>query len=379
MQVKLLQHLDEISPDAWNALEGGIDNPFLRHEFLSGLELYDCVGEHWGWLPHHLGLYDGKRLIGAVPMYLKYNSYGELVFDWAWADAYQRAGLTYYPKLVVAVPYSPVTGPRLLIAADVDREKVAATLINQALELAREMNVSSLHWLFPHADDMQRLERQGLMRRTGTQFHWHNRDYNTFDDFLATFSAQKRKKLKRERRRVAEQGITIEILDGHSATAEHWQIFHHFYRNTFDKRGGHPTLSEPFFRHLGQNMPENVVLVLAKYGGRYVAGALSLRSSDTLYGRHWGCEEDFNSLHFELCYYQGLDYCIKHRLQRFEPGAQGEHKVGRGFEPVPTWSAHWLANPTFAKAVADYLAHEQGTMKDYMQELSEHLPFKKGI
>ena len=378
MQVKLIHHLDEISPAAWNALEGGIDNPFLRHEFLAGLERHDCVGEHWGWLPHHLALYDGTRLVGAVPMYLKYNSYGELVFDWAWADAYQRAGLRYYPKLVVAVPYSPVTGPRLLIANDIDREQVANTLIAQALELAREMNVSSLHWLFPHTPDMQRLEQQGLIRRTGTQFHWHNRDYRSFDDFLAAFSAQKRKKLKRERRRVAEQGITIEVLDGHSADAEQWQIFHHFYRSTFDKRGGYPTLSENFFRHLGQSMPESVVLVLAKLEGRYVAGALSLRSSDTLYGRHWGCDEDFHSLHFELCYYQGLDYCIAQGLQRFEPGAQGEHKVGRGFEPVPTWSAHWLANPTFAKAVADYLAHEQGAMQDYMQELGEHLPFKKG-
>lgn len=378
MQVKLIHHLDEISPNAWNALEGGIDNPFLRHEFLAGLERYDCVGEHWGWLPHHLALYDGERLIGAVPMYLKYNSYGELVFDWAWADAYQRAGLKYYPKLVVAVPYSPVTGPRLLIAADVDHPQVATTLISQALELAREMKVSSLHWLFPHATDMQLLEQQGLMRRTGTQFHWHNRDYRTFDDFLVTFSAQKRKKLKRERRRVAEQGIEIEVLDGHSASAEQWQIFHHFYRTTFDKRGGYPTLSEAFFRHLGQSMPESIVLMLAKYEGRYVAGALSLRSTDTLYGRHWGCEEDFHSLHFELCYYQGLDYCIAQGLQRFEPGAQGEHKVGRGFEPVPTWSAHWLANPTFSKAVADYLEHEQGAMLAYMQDLSEHLPYKKG-
>ncbi len=377
MQVKLIHHLNEISASAWNALEGGIDNPFLRHEFLAGLEQHGCVGEHWGWLPHHLALYDSARLIGAVPMYLKYNSYGELVFDWAWADAYQRAGLNYYPKLVAAAPYSPVTGPRLLIAKDVDRNQVGNLLISQALELAREMRVSSLHWLFPNSDDMCRLEQQGLMRRTGTQFHWHNQGYRTFDEFLATFNAQKRKKLKRERRRVAEQGIQIEVLDGHSATTEQWQIFHDFYRTTFDKRGGYPTLSEGFFRHLGQSMPESIVLMLATYEGRYVAGALSLRSSDTLYGRHWGCDEDFHSLHFELCYYQGLDYCIAHGLQRFEPGAQGEHKVARGFEPVATWSAHWLANPAFSSAVADYLTREHKAMEEYMQELSEHLPFKR--
>jgi len=378
MQVKLIQNLNDLPAADWNALEGGIDNPFLRHEFLVGLELHGCVGEHWGWLPHHLVLFDGEQLLGAVPLYLKYNSYGELVFDWSWADAYQRAGLKYYPKLVSAVPYSPVTGPRLLIANHIDRDKVADMLIEKALELARDLQVSSLHWLFPHNADMQRLERHGLMRRTGTQFHWHNQGYKTFDDFLATFNSQKRKKLKRERRRVQEQGITIEVLDGHQATEMHWQIFHHFYRSTFDKRGGYPTLTEAFFRHLAESLPQSIVLVMARYAGRYVAGALSLRSSDALFGRHWGCEEEFHSLHFELCYYQGLDYCIEHGLQRFEPGAQGEHKVGRGFEPVPTWSAHWLANPTFTRAVADYLAHEQGAMEEYMQTLSEHLPFKKG-
>jgi len=377
MQIKLIEKLADIPAEHWNALEGGIDNPFLRHEFLSGLERFDCVGDHWGWLPHHLALFDGDTLVGAVPMYLKYNSYGELVFDWSWADAYQRSGLSYYPKLVVAVPYSPVTGPRLLIRHDVDREQVADTLIRQALELADEMKVSSLHWLFPHNDDMQRLERHGLMRRTGTQFHWHNRSYVSFDDFLATFNAQKRKKLKRERRRVAEQGIEIEVLDGHQATTEQWQVFHHFYRSTFDKRGGYPTLTEAFFRHLGETLPDSIVLVLARYQGRYVAGALSLRSRDALFGRHWGCEEDFHSLHFELCYYQGLDYCIEHGLARFEPGAQGEHKVGRGFEPVPTWSAHWLAHPTFANAVNDYLSHEHQAMESYMEELRAHLPFKK--
>jgi len=377
MQLKLIQRLDDIPATSWNTLDGGISNPFLRHEFLAGLERYDCVGDNWGWLPHHLALYQGEKLIGAVPMYLKYNSYGELVFDWSWAEAYQRAGLNYYPKLVAAVPYSPVSGPRLLLHSDVEREKTAEILITQALTLAQELQVSSLHWLFPHSEDMQRLERHGMMRRTGTQFHWHNRGYASFDDFLATFNAQKRKKLKRERRRVSEQGITIEVLDGHSASPEQWQVFHHFYRSTFDKRGGYPTLSEAFFRHLGESMPQSIVLVLARFEGRYVAGALSLRSDDTLYGRHWGCEEEFHSLHFELCYYQGLDYCIEHGLQRFEPGAQGEHKVGRGFEPVATWSAHWLANPAFANAVHDYLNHEQQAMQNYMQELSEHLPFKK--
>lgn len=377
MQLKLIQRLDDLSPLEWNNLEGGIRNPFLRHEFLSGLERHDCVGDHWGWLPHHLALFDGTRLIGAVPMYLKYNSYGELVFDWGWAEAYQRAGLNYYPKLVAAVPYSPVAGPRLLVHHEADRKQVGDTLIVQARELAKELQVSSLHWLFPNERDIQQLEQHGLMRRSGTQFHWHNRGYSDFDDFLAGFTAQKRKKIKRERRRIAEQDIEIEVLDGYQVNDEQWRVFHHFYRSTFDKRGGYPTLSEPFFRHLGESLPESVVLVLAKHNGRYVAGALSLRSDDTLYGRHWGCEEEFHSLHFELCYYQGLDYCIAHGLKRFEPGAQGEHKVGRGFEPVPTWSAHWLAHPGFADAVNDFLERERQAVDDYMQELSQHLPFKK--
>ncbi len=379
MQLKLIHRLDDIAPQAWNALEGGIDNPFLRHEFLAGLERFGCVGEHWGWLPHHLALYDGVRLVGAVPMYLKYNSYGELVFDWNWADAYRRAGLDYYPKLVVAVPYSPVTGPRLLVAADADYQIVANTLIKHAIEIAKQLNVSTLHWLFPNQRDAQLLQSHGLLARNDVQFHWHNHDYRHFDDFLATFNAEKRKKLKRERRRVQEQWVEIELFDGHQATAEHWQLFHRFYCNTFDRRGGHPTLSEAFFRHLGESLPESVVLMLARHEGRYVAGALSLRSNDTLYGRHWGCEETFHSLHFELCYYQGIDYCIAHGLKHFEPGAQGEHKVARGFEPTTTWSAHWIANPGFARAIGDYLERERPAIEEYRQELNEHLPFKKGI
>ncbi len=378
MQIKLIHHLDDIAPQAWNALEGGIDNPFLRHEFLSGLERFGCVGDHWGWLPHHLALYDGERLLGAVPMYLKYNSYGELVFDWNWADAYRRAGLNYYPKLVVAVPYSPVTGPRLLIAADVERQAIADCLIDEAIQLGKQLNLSTLHWLFPDQRDAQRLQAHGLLQRTDVQFHWHNHHYRDFDDFLATFNAEKRKKLKRERRRVQEQEVEIEVLDGHQATGEHWQLFHRFYCSTFDKRGGHPTLNEPFFRHLGEVMPENVVLMLARHQGRYVAGALSLRSSDTLYGRHWGCEQAFHSLHFELCYYRGIDYCISHGLSRFEPGAQGEHKVARGFEPVTTCSAHWIADAGFARAIGDYLQRERPAIDEYRQELTGHLPFRRG-
>ncbi len=379
MQVRLIEDLGTIPATEWDALSGARDNPFLSHAFLAGLEAHGCVGPHWGWTPQHLGLYQHEKLIAAVPLYRKTNSYGELVFDHAWADAYRRAGLDYYPKLVAAVPYSPVAGPRLLLADGVAREEAAQHLVGAARELTEAQGLSSLHWLFPDAIDLEQLEQQGMMPRLATQFHWYNHDYHDFDHYLAQFTASKRKKIKRERRRVSEQGIEIQVLHGDQISAEQWQIFHQFYRDTFDRRGGYPTLNEGFFRHLGEQLAERVVLVFARHQGRYVAGALSLRSQDTLYGRHWGCSDDYHSLHFELCYYQGLDYCIRHGLKRFEPGAQGEHKVARGFEPTAVWSAHWLADPGFSKAVKDYLAQEQRMMQRYMQELAEHLPFKEDV
>ncbi len=378
MQTNVIYSIGDVSAGAWNALDGVVNNPFVCHEFLHGLESSGCVGEKWGWHPRHLLLEDDKgKLLGAMPLYLKDNSYGEFVFDWSWADAYQRAGLAYYPKLVSGVPYSPVTGPRLLVADGVDKSEIKRQLGKAALDFAREQCTSSLHILFTEEEDTAALERCGMMRRTGTQFHWFNRGYRDFDDYLSTFTSTKRKKLKRERRRVAEQGIEIEVLNGHQISEQQWRIFTRFYLSTFEKHWGYATLNEGFFRHLGQSMPDSVVLVMAKHRGEYVAAALSLRSNDTLYGRHWGCSEAFHSLHFELCYYQGLEYCIANGLKRFEPGAQGEHKVGRGFEPVPTWSAHWLAEPRFAAAVSSYLAHEHEAMLEYMDELRGRLPYRR--
>ncbi len=377
MNIEVITCLDEIAPEAWNRLHGVTDNPFLRHEFLAGMERFDCVGEKWGWHPQHLVIRNADEVMGALPLYLKDNSYGELVFDWNWAEAYQRSGGRYYPKLVSAVPYSPVTGPRLLTAPGSDRKVITDRLITAAIDLAQSRQLSSWHVLFPEEAELDQLLGHKLLLRSDTQYHWHNRDYASFDDFLATFNAQRRKKLKRERRRVQEADITVEVLDGHKATAEHWQHFYRFYRNTFDRKSGWATLSEGFFRWLGESMPDSVVLMLASHGGRYVAGALSLRSADTLYGRHWGCDEEFHSLHFELCYYQGIDYCIEHGLQHFQPGAQGEHKVWRGFEPTATWSAHWLREPAFAEAVERYLEHEREAVAEHREMLGEHLPYKK--
>jgi len=377
MKITITDSLDDVTAAQWNNLEGGIDDPFLRHEFLAGLERHGCVGKQWGWRPRHVLLHDGKeQLIGAVPLYLKDNSYGELVFDWSWADAYQRNGLRYYPKLVSAIPYSPISGARLLVDTSADRQNVEQHLIDAVHELLKAEDASSIHWLFPDNQQITTLERHGFMRRTGCQFHWYNRSYETFDHFLEGFTRDRRKKVKQERRRVRDANVTIEVLHGDEISSEQWEVFHHFYESTFDKRGGYATLTLEFFKALGQTIPRNIVLVLASHEGRYVAGALNLRSSDTLYGRHWGCLEEFNSLHFETCYYVGIDYCIQHGLKRFEPGAQGEHKVWRGFEPTPVWSAHWLSDPTFSRAVASYLTQEHHSMLAYMDELRGHLPFK---
>jgi Uncharacterized protein conserved in bacteria len=378
MSIQVVHELSDVAAGEWNALEGGIDNPFLRHEFLVGLERHRCVGDHWGWRPRHLVLRgDDGTLLGAVPMYLKDNSYGELVFDFAWADAYQRSGLRYYPKLVSTIPYAPITSPRLLVHPAADRAAVEQQLVAAAHELVREEGASSLHWLFPDDTQMDTLERHGFLRRTGCQYHWFNRGYESFDHYLERFTRDRRKKVQQERRRVRDAGITLEVLHGDEVSAAQWAVFHRFYASTYDKRGGYPTLTLEFMQAIGRDLPRHVVLVLAKHQGDYVAGALNLRSGDTLYGRHWGCLEEFNSLHFEACYYTGIDYCIAHGLQRFEPGAQGEHKVWRGFEPTTVWSAHHLAHPAFADAVGRYLHQEQEAMEQQMAELRTHLPFKR--
>jgi predicted N-acyltransferase len=311
-------------------------------------------------------------------MYLKDNSYGEFVFDWAWADAYARHGLQYYPKLVVAVPYTPVTGPRLLVDASHPQAALIRKALHEgALSHAKQLEVSSLHWLFTNDADTDFLEQQGLMRRTGCQFHWHNAGYRSFDDYLAVLTSKKRKQVKRERRLVNEAGIEVELLHGRDTTEAHWDVFYDFYCSTFARKSGHPTLSKDFFIALSRSMPDAVVLVLAKREGRYVAGTFNLRGSDTLFGRHWGCHASFSGLHFELCYYRLIDYCIEHGLARFEAGAQGEHKLSRGFLPQATWSTHWLAHPDFSDAVSNFLEHEHGGMQDYMEVLNEHSPYKQ--
>ena len=377
MRTTVVNQITDIPLDDWNRVSG-TGHPFLRHEFLSALETQGCVGESHGWWPQHIAAYDDDdTLVGVAPLYLKNNSYGEFVFDWAWADAWQRAGIPYYPKLVSSIPYTPVTGSRLLVHPSGDRETVTRALIDRALSLTTETQASSLHWLFTSAADTASLCDAGFMRRSSCHFHWHNDAYTSFDDFLSRLSSRKRKKIRRERRHVQEAGIEISIVHGNEATDEQWQTMHALYCSTFRKKSGVPTLSLGFFQEISRTMGEQVVLVFATHDRQTVAGAIMLRGDDALYGRHWGCREEFNSLHFEACYYQGIDYCIQNKLALFEPGAQGEHKISRGFLPTYTWSAHWIVDEQFRMAIERYLLQEHELMVDYHDDLLQTSPYRK--
>lgn len=377
MQIRVSERILDIPAGDWNAV-AGTDHPFTRHEFLAALERHDCVGERYGWLPCHvLALDDAGRLAGAVPCYLKDNSYGEFVFDWAWADAYQRTGMAYYPKLVASIPYTPVTGARLLVHPAADRAAVTAALIGGMQDLRARHAASSIHCLFSNEPDTGALCAHGFMRRTSCHFHWHNDRYRDFEDFLSRMSSRKRKKIRRERRHVQEAGLRMELLSGQDATEEQWQIMHTFYRSTFARKSGIATLSLPFFLEISRTMGDQLVLVFARDGRNTVAGAIMLRSAHALFGRHWGCLQDYHSLHFETCYYQGIEYCIEQGLTLFEPGAQGEHKISRGFLPTFTWSAHWIADARFRQAIGRYLDEEHVWMLEYRNELLQTSPFRR--
>ncbi|TNF97934.1 MAG: N-acetyltransferase [Gammaproteobacteria bacterium] len=373
---KLADTLSGIPAAQWNALNHQHD-PFLSHEFLIALERNDAVGSTFGWFPQYILAYnDNDELIGAMPMYAKDNSYGELVFDWAWADAYQRNGLRYYPKLVVAIPYTPATGERLLTKND--DPIVRQAMLETALSHCQEGRYSSLHVLFPEEAQIIELESQGLSHRMDVQYHWFNQEYHDFDDFLSRMTSSKRKKIRRERRQVKEAGVELYIRLGSELDEDEWQDVFRFYHSTFDRKYGYATLNLSFFlEELGQTMGERLVIVFARQQGRNIAAAINFCSHDALYGRHWGCDVHIDGLHFETCYYQGIQYAIENGLQRFEPGAQGEHKLARGFEPVLTYSAHWIQHPEFRKVIDKHLVHERRAIKDYQDECKLHTPFKQ--
>ncbi len=372
LEIRFHSSISEIDSDAWNQL-AGTSSPFIRYEFLRALENHQCVGKNFGWLPHHIAIYDHThKIVGLCPLYIKYNSYGEFVFDWSWASAYEQAGINYYPKMVCSVPYNPVSGARLL-SKDLNIKHV---MVKQIIKEAKRLNMSGMHWLFTNKEDTSVCESNNLMLRLGCQYHWHNHDYNDFEHFLSTFVSRKRKKVKRERRMVNEQNIRIEIVHGNEASEQIIDKASDYYERTFDQKYGIPTLNQKFFREICSTMGHQVVFFVASLNQETIACAICLRSDDTLYGRFWGCEKEFHSLHFETCFYQGIDYCIAHKLKSFEPGAQGEHKITRGFLPTKTWSAHWIADSQFQPVLHSFCQREQQAMRDQCDELYSLSPYR---
>lgn len=376
MRIQQLDSLAHVEAAAWNCL-AGTAYPFLRHEFLLALEQSGAVSDSTGWQPQHLLLSDADGLCAIMPLYLKNHSRGEFVFDQQWANAYRQHGLNYYPKLLAAIPFTPCPGPRFAVRPDIDPDRALQLLLAACQQQAQQQGISSWHCLFPEAGQLAQLQRLPVSIRTGVQFQWFNPGYANFEAFLQTLNASKRKMLKRERRRVGEQGVVLQQLAGADISDAQWRVFFQFYALTYLKKASQPYLNLAFFQQIAQTMPEQLLMVIALKDGNPVGTALSFIGADTLYGRYWGCYEEYNSLHFEACYYQGIDYCIAHQLARFDSGAQGEHKIARGFTPVTTTSAHWLQDAAFAEAVADFVRREQMAVQVYKAEASTYLPFKK--
>ncbi|WFE68597.1 GNAT family N-acetyltransferase [Thiomicrospira sp. R3] len=380
MELHLVRQIADIDRQAWNGLV--IDNnPFLRHEFLLALEEHQCVSDKFGWYAQHVALYDQGRLIAAMPLYAKTNSYGEFVFDQAWSQAWQSVGLGYFPKWVSSIPYAPVTGQRFLIAPDQQADQIRAFLVKHLQKIATEQGVSGWHILFAEhyaaPNDQAWLSSQpDWLIRHDCHFHWFNRGYQTFDDFLAQLKPKKRKNIKQERRKVEQAGVGLRRLNGHTASEQDWQDFAYLYEKTFAEKHSIATLNQGFFQAVAQALPDQVLLVMAERDGKTIAGSLMFVSDSVLFGRHWGCMDDVNSLHFEACYCQGIEFAIEKGLQRFEPGAGGEHKIARGFEPVITQSAHWLAQNPFPSGIAGFVAEEKAMIDDCFKQSWLQRPFK---
>ena len=375
MEIVLHHSASEIPQSDWDLLDHHED-PFVSRAFLGSAEKVGAAGTAMGWQAQHLALYDNGLLLGLAPLYLRTHSFGDFSRDWNWASAWQRAGLDYYPKLVSGIPYTPSPGPRLLVRQGIPRNAVVPALIEAILSVTARLGASSWQCLFVDEDDRARLAAAGLLMRRGVQFQWFNRGYRDFDHFLDGFTADKRKKLKRERRLVRESGLRMEVRHGNEIDAPLWQVIHRQYRDTFARYGNHPAFPMEFFGEAAAQLGPQLVVFVAFRDETPVASAICYRDAQTLYGRHWGSSVDLPGLHFELCYYQGIEYCIHHGLQGFEPGAQGEHKLARGFEPVATWSAFWIAHPSMRRAVADFMVREDSAMQDYEAETASHLPFK---
>ncbi|MEM7082690.1 MAG: GNAT family N-acetyltransferase [Pseudomonadota bacterium] len=373
--VSYVDRLSEVARDDWQALVND-DNPFVSYDYLNALEQTGATGEATGWSPHHALVHRGDALIGALPLYIKDDSWGEFVFDFAWAEAHHRHGIPYYPKLVTAVPFTPVSGPRLL--GNMDDRPLIDSLLSALRANAGALNASSWHLLFATPADLDRLRTfDDIIIREDCQYHWHNQDYQSFDDFLAYFRSSRRKKTRRERRKVRDAGIIVETQRGADMTDEQWTLFYDLYASTFYLRGRAPYFQPDFFRQIAASDQLDMHICFARRDQTVVAASLFFVTADTLYGRYWGASEFIDGLHFELCYYQGIEYCIEHQIKRFDPGVQGEHKIARGFQATPSWSAHWLRHAPFAQAIADHVSRETRHVQAYASEVDRHLPFRR--
>ncbi|HEU4781139.1 MAG TPA: GNAT family N-acetyltransferase [Steroidobacteraceae bacterium] len=375
MRTSTSTNISAIDSASWDALDAG-GSPFLRHAFLASLEEAHCVGAGTGWESAPITLHDERGLAAAAPAYVKAHSFGEFVFDFSWAQAYAQHGLEYYPKLVLGVPFTPASGARLLVRPDLDAEKTRAALIAAIHEFAAARNFSSIHGLFVTESDRAALAHGGWLARHDVQFHWHNRGYRDFDHYLDSFTADKRKKARRERRRVSEQGITFDTLSGTGIDLVAIDEAYDLHRDTFLRHGHEPYLTRAFFRRMPAALGDNFMIKRARCAGATVAVAVFFWSPEAMYGRYWGAREEHHSLHFETCYHQGIEFCIERGIQRFEPGTQGEHKVSRGFVPANTWSMHWIVDPRFRVAIGDYLRREGAHVDEYAREIGNHVPYR---
>ncbi len=377
IEIKVLRSISDVKAEDWNACAGS-NNPFVQHAFLKALEDSGSVEPETGWLPQHLVVEDGNGLVvGCVPMYLKGHSQGEYVFDHSWADAYERTGRDYYPKLLAGVPFTPATGPRLLTRPGPGAKLMRDKLILGMVEATHQLKVSSLHVLFPDEDEWTRMGELGMLKRTAQQFHWLNDGYETFEDYLMSLNSRKRKAVRRERRGATENGIEIEVVTGPDLTETHWDAFWQFYEDTSARKWGRTYLTRDFFSKINETFADNTALVLAKRDGRYIAGALNFIGEDTIFGRNWGCIEDHRFLHFEVCYYAAIEFGIKRGLQKVEAGAGGQHKITRGYLPTLTYSAHWIPDEGFRDAVERFLEDEREYVDERIDALEGRSPFRQ--
>ena len=378
--IKVFPDIREIGQSCWDkcaAPKGSTFDPFTSYSFLRALEESKSACSESGWSPCHLGLESSSgELLGIVPSYLKSHSQGEYVFDYAWADAFERAGGRYYPKLQISIPFTPATGRRLLVSDRVDSKGLETELAQGLLTLADRLKASSVHLTFLEKEQWQGLSKLGFLQRTHSQFHWENRDYRSFSEFLDSLASKKRKNIKRERKGAIDSGVVIERITGKEILESHWDAFYKFYLDTANRKWGSAYLTREFFSMVGETMPEHILLIMCKKGGRYIAGAINFIGSECLYGRNWGCSEDYPYLHFEVCYYQAIDFAIENNLKRVEAGAQGAHKLARGYMPTHTYSSHWIANDSFSEAISSYLDQERQHVDQEIDLVEKKGPFK---